>query len=76
MIKEDLPKQGLSELYFLSFIALTILLYDFLVFDVEKSDINILLAPDLVFYIFLLGVSLIASLLLKGNGSIYLTVVS
>lgn len=58
MIKEVLSEQKLSDLYFLSFWTLKILLYYFLVFDVDKSDINIILVPDLVFYIFLLGVGL------------------
>ena len=58
MIKEVLSEQKLSDLYFLSFWTLKILLYYFLVFDVDKSDINITLVPDLVFYIFLLGVGL------------------
>ena len=58
MIKEVLSEQKPSDLYFLSFWTLKILLYYFLVFDVDKSDINIILVPDLVFYIFLLGVGL------------------
>ena len=49
MIKEVLSEQKLSDLYFLSFWTLKILLYYFLVFDVDKSDINIILVPDLVF---------------------------
>ena len=58
MIKEVLSEQKLSDLYFLCFWTLKILLCYFLVFDADKSDINIILVPDLVFYIFLLGVSL------------------
>jgi len=58
MIKEVLSEQKLSDLYFLFFWTLKILLHYFLVFDVDKSDINIILVPDLVFYIFLLDVGL------------------
>ena len=79
VVKEGLPEQVLSGLYFLSSSALMNLLPHFLVFDVGKSDINIILVPDFVFYIFLLSVGFMSpffSKIKKKNGSIYLSMAS